>query len=233
MNALFKNPEIANRFLSIGIAFKNGQWLAVNVQTGAVEVGNNALSVIQTDPHILAAMADIGEGETKADGSSTAEEKSAVKQEVADAQWAGVVGAGTGQVPDFVVDDNWPKEAVQVAAHVTHWGGAYGWHRNKDAFKATGGDMTKIVDLVGKLLASKPNENGSYSVRGSGPDLLGNLSRWVGGKGLAAIKSTYSKAQITDEDISKKADYNGFLIIKESGPDKDKNLTVYLKKLST
>jgi hypothetical protein len=229
MTMLMKNPGIANRLLSLGMGFK-GDWIAVNLTTGAVETGKSALAIIQTDPHLLAALTEIGEGDVNGAEETTDAERTTVKQDVADAQWAGIVSIGTGRIPQFVLDGGWSKAAVQVAAHVTHWGGKYGWHMNANGYKATGGDVTKIVDLVVGLLAEKPNANGAYSVRSSGPALITNLRAWGGGAGLTAITSTYTATTLTDSDIDKNQDYNGYLIIKRGEPDKEGKLPVYTKK---
>lgn len=229
MTILMKNPSIANRFLSLGIGFKGG-WLAVNLTTGAIEIDKNALAIIQTDPHILAALVEVGEGNAKGNTPSTDEEKTAVKQDVANAQWAGIQGAGSGKIPQYVLDDGWSKAAVQIGAHITHWGGKYGWHMNSSGYRGTGGDITKMVDMVVKLLAENANPNGAYSVRSSGPALITNLRAWGGGAGLAAIISTYKSETLTDDQINKDLTFNNSLIIKRGEADKEGKLPVYTKK---
>jgi hypothetical protein len=213
MNDLFKDPEIAAAFKEVGVSFENNTWLAINTLTGAVEEGRNALAIMQTDPHILAAMIAIGENPN-------------FKQKVGDAQWKGIKAIGTAKVPDYALD--WPKEIIQWVAHITHWGPAYGWHSASAGYEASKGDATAILLHFFKTAAGKPNKNGSYSIRAMGPDVIRNFGHWGGGIGLRTLTSTFKEATLINDDIIGNEKYRGYYILKKGEPDKGGNMPCYV-----
>jgi hypothetical protein len=178
MNELFKDSEIASAFHNVGVSFKDNTWLVINTETGAVETGRNALAIVQADPHILAALIAIGENEK-------------FKQKIADAQWTAIKQHGTANVPEFALD--WPKEIVQLVAHINHWGPAYGWHSSHGGYEATKGDPFDVVLQFFRLAAGKPNSNGSLSIRHMGPDTVSNFSHWVGASDSARSSRNFSR----------------------------------------
>lgn len=213
MTELFKDAEIAAAFRKVGVSFENNKWLAINTGTGAVEEGNNALAIIMVNPHILAAMVEIGESH---------------KQAVADAQWKGIKEIGTAKVPDYAL--SWSKELVQLVAHISHWGPAYGWRYASAGYKDSGGDALKIIQHFLTKASGGANKNGAYSVVKTGPETLQNLGRWGGGIGLTTIKDNFTDSSLTTDDIQTSKDYSGAYIISHAVAGKDGKVPCYVKK---
>jgi hypothetical protein len=217
MEELFKDSEIASQFLRMGVCYRGG-WLVVNTLTGAVETGANALAIMQTDPHILAAMIDIGE-------------KQENKQKIADAQWTGIRAAKTSLIPfDEALD--WPKEIIQWMAHINHWGPAYGWWgKMKGDYKAAGADALNLLKVYCRAAAGKPNANGSYSIMVMGPDTVANFGHWGGGIGLRTITGNFREESLSEHDILNNAEHKGKAIIKRSAAGKDSTMPTYTYQL--
>lgn len=213
MNELFKDQEIVTTFKQVGVSFENNKWLAINTVTGAVEEGRNALAIMQTDPHILAAMIEIGEN-------------AKFKQAVADAQWKAIKEHGTAKVPDYALD--WDKEVIQLVAHITHWGPAYGWHKASAGYEESGGDPLEVVLHFFRTAAGKPNKNNSLSIRKMGPDTIANFSHWGSGIGLKTIKDNFDEEDLTNKDIDDNEDYRGYYILKRSNADKSGKMPCYV-----
>ena len=215
MAELFKDPEIVRAFQSVGVSFQGSNtWLAINTVTGAVEQGTNALAIMQTDPHILAAMIEIGENER-------------FKQEVADAQWKGIKAHGTANVPDFALD--WPKAIIQLVAHITHWAPAYGWHSQSSGYAASGGDALAVVLHFFRVTAGKANKNGSFSIRKMGPDTVSNFKHWGGGVGFQTIEQNFQALDLSKSDVEDNTAYNGAYILKRGEADKSGNMPCYVR----
>jgi hypothetical protein len=214
MTELFKDSAVAEAFLKMGVCFRNNTWMVVNTATGAVETGRNALAIMQADPHILAAMIDIGEG-------------AGTKQQIADAQWKGIKAHGTAQVPDFALD--WDMSVLQLVAHITHWGPAYGWHNKSVAkgYEDSGGDPLQVVITFLRAAAGKPNKNGAYSVRKMGPDTIANFGHWGKGIGLQTIKENFKEESLTSDDINTNDDYRGYLILCRGNADHSGQIPCY------
>jgi hypothetical protein len=217
MEALFKDSKIAGEFLRIGVCYRNG-FMVVNSVTGAVETGNNALAIMQTDPHILAAMIDIGEQDEN-------------KQKIADAQWKGIRSAKTALIPfDEALD--WPKELIQWMAHINHWGPAFGWWGGgKAAYKAAGPDAFELLKVFCKVAAGKANKNGAFSIRKMGPDMIANFKHWGSGVGFKALSENFTEDSLTDNDISTNVDYAGYMVVKQADAGKDGKMPVYTLKM--
>src|SRR5262249_29997795 len=91
MEVLFKNNAAAETFLSYGVDFLAREaeqgYRVVNLRTGAIETGVDALRLIQTDPRLLGVFVKIAEDPR-------------YSQQVADAQWE-VVAKNAGDVPSY------------------------------------------------------------------------------------------------------------------------------------
>jgi hypothetical protein len=205
MAELMKDPAMKEAFQKIGISYDR-DWLAVNTLTGAVETGTNALAIMQTDPRILSVMSDIVERPEN-------------RQKVADANLVGIRATGTMNVPAYAM--GWPKGSIQLVAHIHHWGTKYGW--GSGAYQDTGGDPLKIVLGFVKVMAEKENANGSYSVRGSGPDTINNFRKWGGGVGFQAIKANFGQLMLTDKEIETSEGVAKSYIIASGGLDPKTN----------
>lgn len=184
MNELFKDADVSAAFLKQGIAYKGGLTV-VNTQTGAIETGTNALALMQADPHLLATLIQIAENP-------------AFHQKVTDAQWKGTQAVGTGRVPDYALD--WPKECIQMVAHITHWGPAYGWHYKASNYKDTAGDPLKVVLAFLKSASGGANKNGAFSFRN--PDATQNLGVWGNKIGLTTVKANFREVYLNDNEIN-------------------------------
>jgi peptidoglycan hydrolase-like protein with peptidoglycan-binding domain len=212
MNELFKDSDIAAAFLRQGISYNNGL-MVVNTETGAIETGNNALALIQADPHLLGTLIQIAENP-------------AFHQKVTDAQWKGTQAVGTGRVPEFALD--WPKELIQMVAHITHWGPAYGWHYKASLYRDVNGDALKTVLAFLRAAAGGANANGAYSFRN--PDATTNLSRWGGGIGLNTIKSNFREVYLNDDEINNDASLKDCYVLQDGNKrnaQKQKKCYVY------
>lgn len=213
MAELFKDAEIVRAFQSVGVSFQGNNWLVINTLTGAVEQDGNALAIMQADPHILAAMIQIGENEH-------------FKQKVADAQWKGIKAAGTARVPQYALD--WPKEIIQLVAHITHWAPAYGWHNASSGYEASGGAAFEVVLHFFRVAAGKLNKNGSRSIRKMGPDTVANFKHWGGGVGIRTIEQNFQSMDLSDSDIESNDDYNGAYILKRGAASKSGDMPCYV-----
>jgi hypothetical protein len=212
MKELFRDEDIRYAFMEVGVAFEGGSWMAVNTLTGAVETGSNALAIIQTDPHILAAFISIGEND-------------AFKQKIADAQWTGIKAHGTARIPEFALD--WPKELVQMVAHITHWGPAYGWHQASDGYKQAGGDPLRIILHFISRASGGANKNGAFSIVKNGPETLNNLKSWGSGIGLRTIQGNFAEVDLTKTQIYDDADRSGHFIVRRAHAATDGSMPCY------
>lgn len=178
MEILFKDRAVAEAFLSYGIDFvpaeKEKGYRVVNLRTGAVEVGVNALRLIQTDPRLLGVFVKIAEDPR-------------YSRQVADAQWE-IVAKNAGAVPTYATswDDRW----IALISHISHWWPAAGW-RGKEKVASYAG-ATTIKDLLirfGRKAASSPS-SGALIVANA--DTITNFKRWGDGVAWQAISSVSS-----------------------------------------
>lgn len=168
MERLFKDRSVAEAFQAYGINFiakyKENGYRVVNLRTGAVETGVNALRLIQTDPQLLGVFVKIAEDPR-------------YSRQVADAQWE-VTAMNAGDVPAYALqwDDRW----IALISHITHWWPATGW-RGKEKVTSYAGSKT-IKDLLikwGRKAASEPKSSGALVVGNA--DTIANFKRWGGG----------------------------------------------------
>lgn len=175
MEILFKDRAVAEAFLSYGIDFiaaeKEKGYRVVNLRTGAVEAGVDALRLIQTDPRLLGVFVKIAEDPR-------------YSQQVADAQWE-IVAKNAGAVPPYAT--NWDDRWIALVSHISHWWPAAGW-RGKEKVASYAGAST-IKDLLirfgRKAAASRPG--GALVVANA--DTITNFKRWGDGVAWQAISS--------------------------------------------
>jgi hypothetical protein len=127
MTRLFAaDPAVRNLLLDAGFTLKDGEWLAVDVSTGEVRSGDDALNLVRWNKAILSRLIDIAEDPAHA-------------QKWVDAQ-AATVMQNAGAVPPAA--EKWPDDVIRFVAHCVHWG-VLTW---PDAV-ATGGDLKAIIQL--------------------------------------------------------------------------------------
>ena len=175
---LDKDPAVRRDFRKFGIDIAGKQFQVVNTANGAIEVGDEALELLEGKKELLASLIALG---------------NAHHQALVDAQWA-VMKDNAAKVPDWALD--WSEEAIQLVAHMTHGGSAYGWMaKGKDAagrpsgdelYKATNGDIGKILSTWGRLRAGAPEANGVYLIASQDHHMV-ELRTWGGGAGAAWI----------------------------------------------
>ena len=176
---LDKDPAIRRDFRKFGLDIAGKQFQVVNTAAnGAIEVGDEALELLEGKKELLASLIALG---------------NAHHQALVDAQWA-VMKDNAAKVPDWALD--WSEEAIQLVAHMTHGGSAYGWMaKGKDAqgrpsgdelYKATNGDIGKILTTWGRLRAGKQEANGVYLIASQDHHMV-ELRNWGGGAGAAWI----------------------------------------------
>jgi hypothetical protein len=170
MEILFQDRAVAEAFLSYGVNFiareKENGYRVVNLKTGAVETGVNALRLIQTDPRLLGVFVKIAEDPK-------------YSQQVADAQWE-IVAKNAGNVPAYA--HQWDDRWIALISHITHWWPVTGW-RGKEQVASYAGSRT-IKDLLlkwGRKAASAPRSSGALVVGNA--DTIANFKRW--GSGVA------------------------------------------------
>lgn len=193
MEILFKDRAVAEAFLSYGIDFiakeKEKGYRVVNLRTGAVETGVDALRLIQTDPRLLGIFVKIAEDPR-------------YSQQVADAQWE-IVAKNAGAVPSYAAswDDRW----VALVSHISHWWPAAGW-RGKEKVASYAGVRT-IKDLLtcfGRKAATANPQNGGGALIVANADTITNFKRWGDGVAWQAISSVsgypmpFTGAQLTN-----------------------------------
>ena len=147
------DQAIRRDFLRFGINVINKQFNVVNTANGAIEVGDEALELLEGKKELLASLIALG---------------NAHQQALVDAQWA-VMLENAANVPDWALD--WGEEAIRLAAHFTHGGSAYGWTvKGKDAqghatgdelYKATNGDIGKILAVWAACAPASPRPTAS------------------------------------------------------------------------
>jgi hypothetical protein len=120
------DPAVRNLLLDAGFTLKDGEWLAVDVSTGEVATGDNALNLVRWNTAILSRLIDIAEDP-------------AHSQEWVDAQ-AATAMQNAGAVP--AAAERWPDDVIRFVAHCVHWG-VLTW---PDAV-GTGGDLKAIIQL--------------------------------------------------------------------------------------
>src|SRR5262245_20461500 len=170
MERLFKDRSVAEAFQAYGVNFiakyKEKGYRVVNLKTGAVETGANALRLIQTDPQLLGVFVKIAEDPK-------------YSQQVADAQWE-IVARNAGNVPSYA--HTWDDRWIALISHITHWWPVTGW-RGKEKVVSYSGSST-IKDLLqkwGRKAASAPKPSGALVVGNA--DTIANFKRW--GNGVA------------------------------------------------
>jgi hypothetical protein len=144
------DPAVRNMLLDAGFTLKDGEWLAVDVASGEVKSGDDALNLVRWNKAILSRLIDIAEDPAHA-------------QRWVDAQAATVL-RNAGAVP--AAAEGWPDDVIRFVAHSVHWGGLT-W---PDAV-ATSGDLKSIIQLQSqhvritdpwlggsRLVASQPTE---------------------------------------------------------------------------
>jgi hypothetical protein len=182
MEILFKDRTVAEAFLSYGIDFvaaeKEKGYRVVNIRTGAVEIGVDALRLIQTDPRLLGVFVKIAED-------------ARYSQQVADAQWE-IVVKNAGAVPPYAAswDDRW----IALVSHISHWWPSAGW-RGKEQVASYAG-ATTIKDLLirfgRKATSSTPSAGASGALIVANADTITNFKRWGDGVAWQAISSVSS-----------------------------------------
>jgi hypothetical protein len=120
------DPAVRNVLLDAGFTLKDGEWLAVDVASGEVKSGDDALNLVRWNKAILSRLIDIAEDPAHA-------------QKWVDAQAATVL-RNAGAVP--AAAEGWPDDVIRFVAHSVHWGGLT-W---PDAV-ATSGDLKSIIQL--------------------------------------------------------------------------------------
>lgn len=120
------DPAVRNLLLDAGFTLKDGEWLAVDVSTGEVKSGDDALNLVRLNKAILSRLIEIAEDPAHA-------------QKWVDAQAATML-RNAGAVPQAA--EGWPDDVIRFVAHCVHWGGLT-W---PDAV-ATGGDLKAIIQL--------------------------------------------------------------------------------------
>ncbi|HEX2489670.1 MAG TPA: hypothetical protein VHR27_09710 [Blastocatellia bacterium] len=181
MGILFKDRAVAEAFHHYGIDFiaseKEKGYRVVNLRTGAVETGVDALRLIQTDPRLLGVFVKIAEDLR-------------YSQQVADAQWE-VVSKNAGAVPPYAT--NWDDRWIALVSHISHWWPAAGW-RGKEKVASYAG-VTTIKDLLIRFgrKAASTRPNGSPDGKPGGAlvvanaDTITNFKRWGDGVAWQAI----------------------------------------------
>ena len=101
------DPAVRNLLLDAGFTLKDGEWLAVDVSSGEVKSGDDALNLVRWNKAILSRLIDIAEDPAHA-------------QKWVDAQAATVLG-NAGAVP--AAAEGWPDDVIRFVAHSVHWGG--------------------------------------------------------------------------------------------------------------
>jgi hypothetical protein len=178
MEILFKDRAVAEAFLSYGIDFvaaeKEKGYRVVNLRTGAVETGVDALSLIQTDPRLLSVFVKIAEDPR-------------YSRQVADAQWE-IVAKNAGAVPQYAAswDDRW----IALVSHISHWWPAAGW-RGKENVASYAGART-IRDLLIRFGRKAAASNPSGAMVVANADTITNFKRWGDGVAWQAISSVSS-----------------------------------------
>jgi len=125
MSRLFAtDPAVRNLLLDAGFALTGREWLAVDVSTGQVKTGDDALNLVRWDKKILSRLIRIGEDPAHA-------------QKWIDAQAATIL-RNAGAVPEAA--KGWPDGVIRFVAHCVHWGGL-SW----SSAVAAGGDLKTIV----------------------------------------------------------------------------------------
>jgi len=175
MEILFKDRAVAEAFLSYGIDFiaaeKERGYRVVNLRTGAVEAGVDALRLIQTDPRLLGVFVKIAEDPR-------------YSRQVADAQWE-IVAKNAGSVPPYATrwDDRW----IALVSHITHWWPATGWRgKEKVASYANSKTIRDLLICFGRKAAAS-NPSGALIVANA--DTITNFKRWGDGVAWQAISS--------------------------------------------
>jgi hypothetical protein len=120
------DPAVRNLLLDAGFTLKDGEWLAVDVSTGQVMTGDNALNFVRWNTAILSQLIDIAEDPAHA-------------QKWVDAQ-AATAMQNAGAVP--AAAERWPDDLIRFVAHCVHWG-VLTW---PDAV-GTGGNLKAIIQL--------------------------------------------------------------------------------------
>jgi hypothetical protein len=120
------DPAVRNLLLDAGFTLKDGEWLAVDLSSGEVKSGDDALNLVRWNQAILSRLIDIAEDPAHA-------------QKWVDAQAATVL-RNAGAVP--AAAEGWPDGVIRFVAHSVHWGGLT-W---SDAVAASG-DLKTIIQV--------------------------------------------------------------------------------------
>lgn len=189
MEILVKDRAVAEAFLSYGIDFvaaeKEKGYRVVNLRTGAVETGVDALRLIQTDPRLLGVFVKIAEDPR-------------YSRQVADAQWE-IVSKNAGAVPAYAAswDDRW----IALISHISHWWPATGW-RGKEKVASYAGART-IKELLIRFGRKAAASNPSGALVVANADTVTNFKRWGDGVAWQAISSISSyPIPFTDKQLA-------------------------------
>src|SRR5262249_52453347 len=178
MEILFKDSAVAEAFLSYGVDFiareKEKGYRVVNLKTGAVETGVDALRLIQTDARLLGVFVKIAEDPR-------------YSQQVADAQWE-IVAKNAGDVPSYALgwDDRW----IALVSHITHWWPVAGWRGKENVASYAHSKTIKDLLICFGRKAAASNPSGALIIANA--DTITNFKRWGDGVAWQAISAISS-----------------------------------------
>jgi hypothetical protein len=220
MDIAMADAAVRAEFLKVGIAREGGRWLVVNTRTGAVEQGDDAVFLMQGSKDILSAIAGVSE-------------LPALRQTVADAQWASIaVKEKAGDVPAFAY--GWDPRLIQFAAHMTHGGPAFGWTSTalkapgwtkqkpvyekdtaRDLYERSGGDAGKVLLAWARARCEVPEPNGAFKIT-SQTVLVASWLRHMGSGVMADLLATKGSGplDIPAATVSSDADLAGHMVLK-------------------
>jgi hypothetical protein len=198
LTSMFKeDPEAEKSLLRAGIAVHGTKWMVVNGDTGAIEIGNDALRLIQYDTKLLTVFIKLGQGDHE--------------QHAANASYKEVKTHG-GNVPKFAWE--WPENAIRLGAHLSHWGIMKGWDKDPAAWQATGGDLLEIAKLVVRGVGHK-EASGAFVVSASWDMMRHGHRLFAFGNGAAGklIESKYKPVTLSDEELKTSKGIDGHVLI--------------------
>jgi hypothetical protein len=205
LNALFARDAAArDAFLDAGVALDGAQWLLVDTERGGVEVGTNALRLLQVDPKLLSVFVTIAEDPQHA-------------QANADTQFNELLKGG-GKIPDYA--NEWKEWPTRLAMHLAHWLPAYSWKMND--YSQTNGELIEIVKRFGSLMVQRDSTqqaNGALLVDGAKKTfgVVLHLKTLAKGEGFRALAGAAKLETISKEQRSSDAQWSGKLLFPAGG----------------
>jgi hypothetical protein len=194
------DPAAEQMLMGAGIALDANTWYVVDTSTGWVEVGNDALRLLQLDRSLLQIFVRLG---SDPDHASHALE----------AQWAWVKRHAAGDVPQFAW--SWSPDAIKLVAHLMQWMPGSNW-RNVD-WSSTGGDVLAIAKRFARWLA-KRTPSGALVVS-SGWDYLKpghRLDAFADGIGMRVIKAAnFPVLKLSEHDLATDQKLAGHVLVSE------------------